>query len=212
MTEGEALRAAIDLFYLPSQIRIVRRQPLPKGTGLLLRLAVGDPSAANEAKRHSGRSIIANREAAVFFVEQILLRPDADEYTILGLDHTAEITEFRAHMALLLKWLHPDMNSDENRSLMACRVIDAWNKVKSLDRNRRQQSEPGTSILQSQNRFNLSRTPIGWQHHKMSSLHSRVAFQNVSHLPPHRCRLLRILKSLLGYTRTNRHSAQQSGK
>jgi hypothetical protein len=37
-------------------------------------------------------------------------------------------------MALLLKWLHPDLTADEHKSLMARRVIEAWNKVKSSER------------------------------------------------------------------------------
>ena len=134
MSAAEALKAAIDLFHLPSQVRVVRSLPLPTGTDFLLRLASGEARAAREAEIHSHRGANASRAAAIFFIEQILLSPESDEYRILGLDHTATTAELRAHMALLLKWLHPDLAADEHKSLMARRVIEAWNKVKSSDR------------------------------------------------------------------------------
>lgn len=134
MSAAEALKAAVDLFHLPSQVRVVRTLPLPAGTEFLLRLASGEARAAHEAEIHSDRSANASRAAAIFFIEQILLSPESDEYRILGLDQTATMAELRAHMALLLKWLHPDLTSDEHKSLMARRVIEAWNKVKSSER------------------------------------------------------------------------------
>lgn len=134
MSAAEALKAAIDLFHLPSQVRVVRSLPLPTGTDFLLRLASGEARAAREAEINSDRSANASRAAAIFFIEQILLSPESDEYRILGLDHTATMAELRAHMALLLKWLHPDLAADEHKSLMARRVIEAWNKVKSSER------------------------------------------------------------------------------
>jgi hypothetical protein len=134
VSAAEALRAAVDLFHLPSQVRVVRSLPLPAGTEFLLRLASGEARAAHEAEIHSDRSANASRAAAIFFIEQILLSPESDEYRILGLDQTATMAELRAHMALLLKWLHPDLTADEHKSLMARRVIEAWNKVKSSER------------------------------------------------------------------------------
>ena len=49
------------------------------------------------------------REASAFFIEQILLGPDADSYRVLGADRNAAAAELRRNMALLLRWLHPDM-------------------------------------------------------------------------------------------------------
>ena len=61
-----------------------------------------------DAQDSIGRPPEVSRQAAVFFIEQILLSSDADSYRILGLDHSATAGELRSHMALLLKWLHPD--------------------------------------------------------------------------------------------------------
>lgn len=129
MSNTDALKVAIDLFHLPSQVRAMRARPLPKGTKLLLRIASGNDEAMREAQRQSDRPAPAIREAAIFFVEQILLERGADEYRTLGLDHTAPANELRAHMALLIKWLHPDLNNDDHRSTTARQVIRAWKKV-----------------------------------------------------------------------------------
>lgn len=137
MSDADALRAAIDLFHLPSQIRAVRARPLPKGTKLLLRLAVGDAEAMREAEIFSDRPQSAIRQAAIFFIEQILLDPGADEYRTLGLDHTATISELRTNMALLLKWLHPDLSNDTPKSTMARQVIQAWKQVNASEKLRR---------------------------------------------------------------------------
>lgn len=137
MSDTDALRAAIDLFHLPSQIRAVRTRPLPNGTKLLLRLAVGDTDAMREAEILSNRPQSAIRQAAIFFIEQILLDPDADEYRTLGLDHTATMSELRANMAPLLKWLHPDLNDDTQKSTMAQQVIQAWKQVNTSEKLRR---------------------------------------------------------------------------
>ena len=133
MSDADALKIAIDLFFLPSQVRATRARPLPKGTKFLLLIAAGDGDAMRNAQGLSNRSSTAIREAAIFFVEQILLERDADAYRTLGLDHNAPTTELRAHMALLMKWLHPDLNNDERRSTMARQVIRSWKQVNAPD-------------------------------------------------------------------------------
>lgn len=137
MSDADALKVAIELFHLPSQIRAMRALPLPKGTKLLLQLAVGDADAMREAQMLSDRPQFVIRQAAIFFIEQILLDPVADEYRTLGLDDAATTNELRAHMALLLKWLHPDLSSNDHRSAMARQAIQAWKKVNSSEKLRR---------------------------------------------------------------------------
>ncbi len=134
MSDVSALKAAIELFYLPSQVHAVRLAPLPKGTTLLLRLAAGDAEAAREAQDLSDRPADVSRQAAIFFIQQILLYPDADSYRILGSDRSATPSELRNHMALLLKWLHPDLNHDRHTTLLARRVIRAWDQIKTPER------------------------------------------------------------------------------
>jgi hypothetical protein len=143
MSNADALNSAVALLHVPSRVRSMRSSPLPQGTNLLLRLAAGEVEALTEAQRLNGRAPEVSRDAAVFFIEQILLSADADSYRILGLEPTAPIGELRSHMALLLKWLHPDISRDGHKSLLAQRVIRAWDQVKTPDRRRSYDEQSG---------------------------------------------------------------------
>ena len=81
-----------------------------------------------------GRSRETVREAAAFFIEQILLFPDADSYRVLGARPEATNGELRRNMALLLRWLHPDLDRQGERSVFAARVTRAWNDLKTQER------------------------------------------------------------------------------
>lgn len=133
MDNAAALKAAIDLLRVPSRVRRFRGQPLPDGVILLLRVAAGDRQAEGEAITLTGRPLAAIREAAAFFVEQILLSPDADSYRRLGTRSSATNAELRQHMVLLLKGLHPDITAGD-RSLLTRRVTAAWDQLKTAER------------------------------------------------------------------------------
>lgn len=129
-----ALRQAFDLVHLPSQVRIARRQPLPPGVQTLLRIAADDEEATRKAAVTCGRSAQAVREAATFFIEQAMFFPDADSYRVLGATASASSSELRSNMALLLRWLHPDLDRHQERTVLATRVTRAWNDLKTPER------------------------------------------------------------------------------
>ena len=134
MSGLEALRIALDLMHVPTRVRHVRAAPLPEGVPFLLRIAAGDPEAECEALRLVDRPAADIRDAAAFFVEQILFAPGADSYRILGASPDASAVELRRNMALLMRWLHPDSDANENRSVFVGRVTDAWDNVKTAER------------------------------------------------------------------------------
>jgi hypothetical protein len=107
---------------------------LPVGVLDLLRIAAGDEEAIGEATEIAGQSRDVVREAVAFFIEQILLSPDADSYRVLGANPEATSTELRRNMALLLRWLHPDLDPYTGRSVFATRVTLAWNDLKTCER------------------------------------------------------------------------------
>ena len=76
------------------------------------------------------------RNAAAFFIEQILLAPGADSYRVLGGNAQASNSDLRRNMALLLRWLHPDMehNGTGDRSVFAARITLAWEDLKTAER------------------------------------------------------------------------------
>jgi hypothetical protein len=134
MGDEEALRVAVDLLHVPSRVRMVRADPLPQGVPLLLHIAAGDPEAAREATRMTDRSPDVVREAAAFFIEQILLCPEADSYRVLGASPQAPSSELRHNMASLIKWLHPDMDRQAQQSVFVNRVTLAWDDLKTPER------------------------------------------------------------------------------
>jgi hypothetical protein len=101
---------------------------------MLLRIAASDAEATKQATALIGRSRESVHEAAAFFIEQILLYPDADSYRVLGAASEASYMELRRNMALLLRWLHPDLGGHNERSVFAARVTRAWNDLKTQER------------------------------------------------------------------------------
>ena len=134
MGQAAAVKLAIDLMHFPSQVRSVRSAPLPDDVLILVRIAAGDEEATREAAEAAGRSCGVVREAATFFIEQVLLHPGADSYRVLGASPEAAYNELRRNMALLLKWLHPDSDRQGQRVVFATRVTRAWNDLKTQER------------------------------------------------------------------------------
>jgi DnaJ domain len=134
MGDEAALRVALDLLHVPSRVRALRAKPLPQGVPLLLRIAAGDREAEEAAAKIADRSEDMVREAAAFFIEQILLCPEADSYRVLGASPDAKSSELRRNMALLIKWLHPDMDRPGEQAVFVHRVTMAWDDLKTVER------------------------------------------------------------------------------
>jgi hypothetical protein len=131
---GDGIRVAIEVLHVPSRVRIARTEPLPAGVDLLLRIAAGEAEAERTAIASTGRPRELIRQAAIFFIEQVLLCPNSDSYRVLGTDSQASSGELRRNMALLIKWLHPDQDRGGQRSMLASRVIRAWDDLKTPKR------------------------------------------------------------------------------
>ena len=129
-----AVRIAIDLMQFPAQTRNLRSKPLPDDVAALLQIASGDDEVTRGAAETVCRTTKVVREAAEFYVIQILLAPDADSYRVLGAKPEADAGELRRNMALLLRWLHPDLDPKGQHSMFASRVTRAWNDVKTPER------------------------------------------------------------------------------
>ena len=133
--EGRAaLRVALDLLHTPWRVKLVRAEPLPLGVSLLLAVAADKEAAQHAAMKAVDRPLEVIRQAATFFIEQILLSPDADSYRILGANPEASDGELRRNMALLMTWLHPDKAGQDERAIFAPRIAKAWNDLKTRER------------------------------------------------------------------------------
>lgn len=161
MSDRMALKLAIDLLHVPSQVRLVRSEPLPDGVLMLLRIAAGDDEAVRAAAALTDRSRDVVRRAATFFIEQILFAPNADSYQVLGASPQASAGELRRNVALLLRWLHPDRDPRDERSVFIRRVTAAWNNLKTPQRraaydDARRSSLDGTSRTRRSRRRQLA--------------------------------------------------------
>jgi len=134
--KAQTMRAALELYAMPASVRWHRQQPLPDDTHFLLQVAAGDEPALREAQVLNGRGPEVLQQAAAFFVEQVLLETGSDSYRTLGAQPTDPIATIRHHMALLMRWLHPDCDPEGQRALLAPRVIRAWDDLKSPERRR----------------------------------------------------------------------------
>jgi hypothetical protein len=134
MTHHSTIWMALDLLQSPSGVKRLRASPLPDDVNTLLRIAAGDDEAANQAADATRQSPNKIREAAAFYVEQILLHPDADHYRVLGARPDASAAELRRNMAWLIRWLHPDQHNGGERSVFAGRVTKAWSELKTEER------------------------------------------------------------------------------
>jgi len=134
MSNRMALKIAIDLLHSPSRVRLTRTEPLPENVLALLRIVAGDEQAETAASLSVDRSRDIVRQAATFFIEQILFAPDSDSYQVLGASPQASAHELRRNVALLLRWLHPDVDPHDDRSVFIGRVTAAWNDVKTPER------------------------------------------------------------------------------
>ncbi len=134
MAGRTALKLAIDLLREPSQVQLIKSEPLPEGVELLLRIAAGEADAARSAAVTARRSPKTVQHAAAFFIEHILFAPNADSYRVLGADAAASAGELRRNAALLFKWLHADHGAHGARAAFASRLTVAWNDLKTPER------------------------------------------------------------------------------
>jgi hypothetical protein len=125
------LRAALFLTAIPSHCAQLRKEPLPSGVGLLLRIVAADVEAIEFCAACLEKSPAEIREAAAFYLEQILLAPDADSYRVLAAKKDTPAATLRHNLTLLCRWLHSDICEDLARSVFFLRVTQAWNDLKT---------------------------------------------------------------------------------
>jgi hypothetical protein len=128
MSGPRGIELALDLARIPALAQSIDKTPLPADIFEIMRIAAGSPEVCQAASRATGQPIAVLIEAARFYLQQMLLRPDADSYGVLGLLPGASREQARRHMRCLLQWLHPDVNRDWD-SAYAERVLKAWREV-----------------------------------------------------------------------------------
>jgi hypothetical protein len=133
MEQPHVIQLALDLARMPALARTSVLPPLPPNIVELMRIAAASPEACEAAVTKTGEPATVVIEAARFYLQQVLFRPEADCYRILGIEPTTSRATARSHMRWLLQWLHPDRNRNSWDAVYAERVLKAWREVSAAD-------------------------------------------------------------------------------
>lgn len=136
MPRPSALFAALDLVRHPILATAMRRDPLPGGILEVIKIAAGSDETLAAAADATGRTETEVRDAAIFYIEQIMFASRGDPYRTLGVPPDADTAVVGENVRWLMKWLHPDRSGSEESQAQARKVLDAWTEVKSPDRRR----------------------------------------------------------------------------
>lgn len=169
MATVTALYLALDLLHKPILAGPMREQRLPSDVLMLIKIAAGDSEAERRGLAMTSENRERIREAAVLYLQHVLLAPGTDNYRVLGVESDAPQQQLREHLAWLMRWLHPDRTRSEWDSVFAERVLAAWDALKTPERrarydrsvNKRVQVKPRAASLRRQ-RIALSAHRIPW--------------------------------------------------
>ena len=131
-----AVLHALVLFRAPRSSRPGLDERLPEGMLSLLRIVAGEDQALALALDTTGETAQTLREAAGFYIQQVMFAPESNNYRVLGVDPDASDDHLREHYRWLARWLHPDRNPDEWETVYADRVNQAWQHLRTSERRR----------------------------------------------------------------------------
>ena len=109
----------------------LRKLALPAGIEELLLATSGSPSRLATLAERLELPADEVLQAARFFVQELLLHPDADAYRVLGVAVDADQAVIKRHHRALQHWLHPDRLSNSPESVYSARVNHAWDRLRT---------------------------------------------------------------------------------
>ncbi len=130
---ASSLELALATFREPARLGELRDRPLPEVLDVI-KAAAGESATIEAAAEQLDAPADTIREAAVFFLQQLLFAPNSDAYRVLGVGSDATQDRLRENYRWLMKWLHPDRNQDGWEVVYADRVNAAWQDLKTPDR------------------------------------------------------------------------------
>ncbi len=153
MAQSHVIELALDLARMPTLARTSVAPPVPPNVMELMRIAAVSPEAcqAAVAKTREPKRVVI--EAARFYLQQVLFRPDADCYRILGVEPTTSRATARDHMRWLMEWLHPDRNNNSWDAVYAERVLKAWREVSAANGSL---ARPSVSLMRATSNIDAS--------------------------------------------------------
>jgi hypothetical protein len=163
MAQSHVIELALDLARMPALARSSVVPPLPANVLELMRIAAAAPEACRTAVARTGEPTAVVIEAARFYLQQLLFRPEADCYRILGIRPTDSRATARNHMRWLLEWLHPDRNNNSWDGVYAERVLKAWREVSGASGSAAKPNVPvARTSPTTKKRGNIRRVRLPW--------------------------------------------------
>ncbi len=132
MEEHDALRLALSIYRQPLHKSTYLSKPFPKGVLLLIKIAAGSEEVSELTSQQMQVSTQLLRDASVFYLQQVLAKPNLDAYGCLCLAPGAAAADITLHKRWLLKWLHPDRNSNRWETVLFQRVLGAAEKLEHV--------------------------------------------------------------------------------
>ena len=177
---SQALDQALAALRAPGLFLRLRESPLPDDLLFLLRIAAGEAEACELAVSTAGETAAVVAEAAVLFIQQVMFYPGSDSYRLLGVSQDSPDSQIKEHHRWLLRWLHPDRNTDQWEAVYADRVNRAWQDLRTPERRRDYEAtqapaapmpvwQPASSVLAKPH------SPAAWPKHDEFAFSSRTA-------------------------------------
>ncbi len=132
MTRGgtDALEQAIALYRAPGRLPLLHERPLPTAVLLLLRIVANDRVALETATHTTGETPDTLVDAAILYIQQVLFAATSDAYRLLGVHPDAPNAQIKDHYRWLMRWLHPDRQSERWEVVYSDRVNRAWQALR----------------------------------------------------------------------------------
>lgn len=153
-----ALQQALKLHSEPGLLFAMQRQTLPADMTRVLRI-VSDETYAQDYAKDLNLGVVELQQLSASYLRNVCLHAGSEPLRCLGLNDAQDLRLAKEHHRLLMKWLHPDRNADQQ--VFAERVNQAWTQLKSGRFSARQQvaktwqvSEPQV-VTTSHSRFPL---------------------------------------------------------
>ncbi len=124
-----ATRAALELLAETHAIEPLEKGPLPADILTLIQAAAGDEIAISKLTKSTGLIEQDCREMAANYLRKTLFASDASEHRLLGLKRDPKTADIVRHRRWMLKWLHPDVNSNPEDQINFKRVSEAAKRL-----------------------------------------------------------------------------------
>lgn len=134
MSGVEAIEIALEIYRKPAQARTLHRHAVPSGMLNVIKVAAGTDEEIKALVDDKTAGSMPVKEAAVFYLQQVLMNADGDDFRQLGLRRGASLQDVKDHKRWLLKWLHPDRNGSPWEQVLFGRVKAAADRLEGAIR------------------------------------------------------------------------------